>query len=369
MARLELALSNLDLVALGLPGAWGLPGASGRPPDWLRHAIEAGLTTDAGAVLAVARQLHLEGLLDELLTATRLRELCPPSMDRALEARKLESETTATSVMRAAQELDGELASRSVTPTYFKGAVNAARYYRTPVHRHFRDLDLRVSAAETAVVISALAGLGYQPGEFVASKGIVRDVPRPGPADGYAAGTWTKVHAIDLSDEDVELLSASGAPYHLDGSKLFLPVEIDLHFLLDPDARLSFESVPAPFEWLPHGRVLAIEADLVFLAYKAYVDLVILGERSGTKLLADTLRLLAEHGDEIDWDRVMGRAHSTGVCAPLRYLVSHAATLYGLTVVNEVPTCPCSRDIRVPFDIGDFIPALTNGLSPLRFVA
>jgi hypothetical protein len=356
--HLALALSNLDLIAIGLAGAWPTV------PQWLSEALAAQVRADPHGLLSLCRETHQVGLLESALRRTSSWDSLDPAVQRRILAHNLATDILAEAIRQAAAEVAELCAGLGITPVLLKGLVTR-ELYEHGWQREFHDLDFVVSEREAVLLYEALLRLGYTPGIYrPAAQAIVPRSPAPASPrkDGYELPRLARMSTVECDEELRAILAhAEGTMIRTRGDSVEAGISIEVHYALEAARRLAMSSAAIDLPGVPAARTLAPTEQLTYLCYKAYTGLVVFRSRRSAKLVADALRVIESFNADIDWGRIVPDAHERGVCAPVRHMLHHAVRTFGLTVEGAAG-CPCTEgETKTPFNLGDFLIAMKAG--------
>ena len=369
MTHFSAKISDVDLVGVGLAGSWA------KIPQWLVDALERAMRASPDKLVNRAAKQNQLGLLSQALHNSGLEDLLTEGLFDKISNELNGIQFVQDVIVGEMAQVDRLMSHLDISPVYLKGIVSR-QFYDVSYHRPFNDIDLLVDKDSALMSQAALKELGFRQGRF--NKATAQFVPSFEAEDmaesaAYELPKMTKMVQVDFLDPALAGKLQSNRLVIENGHAL-VPVPIEVHYALEADRRFPLDSRPANIDAVPNGRELLPEIQLAYLAYKLYTDIILLRARAGIKLLSDAIRLLKRHGDEIEWNGLIGRWHDRGICAPLRYLLEHAVDVFECELPGlETRACPCSDfsdeigDVTYgsPFDLGDFLPFLS--LSPPRF--
>ena len=371
---LNLALTDVEACGIGLAGAWSTV------PDWLRAALATSCARDFDALLTASKQNAQVGLLAHALAECGLSERIEPAAHARMTAYNWESRLIEAAQWSALAEIDYVLGALEFRPVYLKGPVTSRHYYAPSWHRGFKDIDVLVDQARALEAYRVLHRLDYRQGRFDRARRQVQYRDDPVTLDdprGYELPRLVKMLPVRLDAlwrERLQPVLADSTRLVVEDDIASIPAQVEVHYALEPDRRIPFTLCAAGIVELPHGRCLDPESQLVYLCYKAYVDIALLGARGGIKLVADVVRLIDKDGDRITWPGLLARYHARGLCAPIAYVLAHARAIYGCCIGTDIGAgqageCACTAphgeigDVVAgsALDLGDFLPALATG--------
>ncbi|EJN13537.1 hypothetical protein PMI42_03110 [Bradyrhizobium sp. YR681] len=361
MAALLLPLLDVDVIGIGLAGSWK------RYPGWFAEALLRAVQSDADALVAVSHQRNQIGLLDRALERLALRPHLPQSARARIEDELLAINLVQDVILGEMTKLDHLFGLLEIKPTYLKG-VSCARYYERMSDRPFNDVDVLVERCDALRAYAALMDLGFKQGRFNKRTALFEpghEHPTLDDPTAYELPKLTRMVQVDLLDSSLRGRLSSNRVAHV-GEGLQVPLPVEIHFGLEADGRFPLETRDLGLAFLPNGRDLVPEVQLAYLAYKTYTDIILLGARSGLKIVADVVRFIECNQGEFPWRGLIDRWHQRGLCAPLRYVLAAAKEIYCCDI--PLGGCACDQTANelgdvthgTPLDVGDFLPFLSS---------
>jgi len=273
-------------------------------------------------------------------------------------------------LLSSAHELDFVAAQLDIPIVFLKGIHTSAAYYSQPSIRYIRDIDVLVPHGDAPRLYQAALRMGFVQGDYDwLAKRITTD-SQPVQVEKGIKYELPRLVKIVTCECDPVLLStvslAENSTIQVRDNVAYVPIGLEIHYALTPEFPIPADSFRPDDTLFAHGQYLTPDCCLIYLAFKAYVDIVVHHSLRGIKLFADALRLIKKDGHKIHWNEIVVRSHEAGVCAPLRYVLFHAENLYRINIGDTSVQCPCVDAGSSPLDFGDFLPRISGKLQPFR---
>ncbi len=346
-------LSDVCTVSIALAGKWQAV------PEWFAAGLERAVINSPADLVTACTESHQLGLLQAALRRHNLWQALPFDQQQLIERTNFINELISCALFITCEELEYVCQKLGFTAVRLKGMSTAKRFYNRLQDRPCSDIDLLADADTAAVIYRLAMELGFTQGYYRRrEKQIVSTTLNVTTLDRntYELPRLSKLVDVECTSVSAADLDRIGRNHlHLDRSGLKVAVPLELHYALEVDDLIPWN--PANLISEGTARFLAPQEELLYLVYKAYADMIVHRKRKGAKLFADCLRLIMSKGDQIDWTTLGSTAHCRGLCAPLRYVLHHARSTYGLGcgVPHEMTVCDCNANHRGSIDFGDIV--------------
>lgn len=315
----------------------------------------------ASAVVEQARRQKVVPMLDAM--AGDLGWVRSTSLQRTAEVHRLLSARFQSEVGRIVARL-GEAEVRCMV---LKGTDLQLSCYPPSLGRALADADILVAPADLGVATSAIRDLGFEQGGFDLPAFRVRPVAAAEQArleashyELVAFFRTVRAPELDVHAGPVEPLWPARITW-LDGQAQ-VALALDLHLNLSPDFDIAdVWHAPRRLRLTDAGETLAqsFTDACWFLAARAYHEVM---TRDGAALrgFADVLAVLARHGEDVDWPRLLAIAEKYTLQPGLYYVLSHAREILGDVVPEQLllQLDPATAGISRLHDWGDLLPKL-----------